>query len=82
MKRLLLSALRFYKAQVSPALPAACRYVPTCSEYAIEAVERYGPGRGTVMAIRRVLACNPFARGGYDPVPEKGTTGASQRAAR
>ena len=81
MKHLLLSALRFYKAQVSPALPPACRYTPTCSEYAIEAVERYGPGRGTVMAIRRVLSCNPFARGGYDPVPEKAQP-RSQRVAR
>ena len=82
MKRVLLSVLRFYKAQVSPVLPPACRYTPTCSEYAIEAVERYGPGRGSVMAIRRVLACNPFARGGYDPVPQKGAAGAPQRAAR
>jgi putative membrane protein insertion efficiency factor len=72
VKRVLLSALRFYKAQVSPALPPACRYSPTCSEYAIEAVERYGAWRGTVMAIRRVLSCNPFARGGYDPVPQQG----------
>ena len=82
MKRILLSLLRFYKAQVSPILPPACRYTPTCSEYAIEAVERYGPGRGSVMAIRRVLACNPFARGGYDPVPQKSAAGAPQRVAR
>ena len=72
MRRVLLSALRFYRAQVSPALPPACRYTPTCSEYAIEAVERYGAWRGSVMAIRRVLSCNPFARGGYDPVPQVG----------
>jgi putative membrane protein insertion efficiency factor len=71
VKRVLLSALRFYKAQVSPALPPACRYTPTCSEYAIEAVERYGAWRGLLMAIRRVVACNPFARGGYDPVPQR-----------
>jgi putative membrane protein insertion efficiency factor len=71
MKRALLAALRFYKAQISPALPPACRYTPTCSEYAIEAVERYGPWRGSGMAIRRVVSCNPFARGGYDPVPQK-----------
>jgi putative membrane protein insertion efficiency factor len=71
VKRLLLAGLRFYKAQISPALPPACRYTPTCSEYAIEAVERYGAVRGTAMAIRRVLACNPFARGGYDPVPQR-----------
>ncbi len=71
MKRALLAALRFYKAQISPALPAACRYSPTCSEYAMEAVERYGPWRGSLMATRRVLSCNPFARGGYDPVPQR-----------
>ena len=69
MKRFVLAALRFYKTQISPALPPACRYTPTCSEYAIEAVERYGPWRGAVMAARRVLSCNPFTRGGYDPVP-------------
>ena len=71
MKRPLLAALRFYKAQISPALPPACRYTPTCSEYAIEAVEQYGALRGTVMAVRRVVSCNPFARGGYDPVPQR-----------
>ena len=71
MKRALLAALRFYKAQISPALPPACRYTPTCSEYAIEAVEQYGALRGTVMAVRRVVSCNPFARGGYDPVPQR-----------
>jgi putative membrane protein insertion efficiency factor len=71
VKRFLLAGLRFYKAQVSPALPPACRYTPTCSEYAIEAVERYGAWRGSVMAIRRVVSCNPFARGGYDPVPQR-----------
>ena len=74
MKRLLISVLRFYKARISPALPPACRYTPTCSEYAIEAVERHGAGRGSLLAIRRVLSCNPLARGGYDPVPETGTT--------
>ncbi|MEP6694766.1 MAG: membrane protein insertion efficiency factor YidD [Chloroflexota bacterium] len=71
MKPAVLALLRFYKAQISPALPAACRYTPTCSEYAIEAVERYGALRGTGMAIRRVVSCNPFARGGYDPVPQR-----------
>lgn len=70
MKQALLAALRFYKAQISPALPPACRYSPTCSEYAIEAVERYGAWRGSAMAIRRLLSCHPFARGGYDPVPQ------------
>jgi len=71
VKGVLLGALRFYKAQISPALPPACRYTPTCSEYAIEAVERHGPWRGSAMAVRRVLSCNPFSRGGYDPVPQR-----------
>ena len=70
MKRAVLAALRFYKARVSPGLPPACRYTPTCSEYAIEAVERRGVLVGGLLATRRVLSCNPFARGGYDPVPD------------
>lgn len=78
MNRALLAALRFYKAQISPSLPAACRYTPTCSEYAMEAVERYGAGHGSLLAIRRLLSCNPFARGGYDPVPQRRQPAAQQ----
>jgi putative membrane protein insertion efficiency factor len=63
-----LKLLRAYKWAVSPMLPAACRYVPTCSEYALEAVERYGALRGGSMALGRVLRCHPFAGAGYDPV--------------
>jgi uncharacterized protein len=59
---------RVYKRLVSPWLPPSCRYVPTCSEYAMEAVERYGALRGSWMAAMRVLRCHPFAQGGYDPV--------------
>ena len=70
MKTLALSALRFYKTRVSPYLPPACRYTPTCSEYAMEAIERHGVLRGGWLATRRVVSCNPFSRGGYDPVPE------------
>lgn len=69
MRRLLIGALRFYKSSISPQLPPACRYTPTCSEYAIEAIETHGALRGALLAVRRVLSCNPFARGGYDPVP-------------
>jgi uncharacterized protein len=58
-----------YKRWISPMLPQACRFVPTCSEYAIEAVERHGSWRGTYLAIWRLLRCQPFARAGYDPVP-------------
>ena len=63
-----LKLLRAYKWAISPLLPAACRYVPTCSEYAMEAVERYGALRGGWMALGRVLRCHPFAGAGYDPV--------------
>ena len=63
-----LQLLRAYKWAISPLLPPACRYVPTCSEYAVEAVERYGALRGGWMAFARILRCHPFARGGYDPV--------------
>ena len=67
-KLVTLQLLRAYKWAISPMLPAACRYVPTCSEYAMEAVERYGPLRGGWMALVRILRCHPFARSGYDPV--------------
>jgi putative membrane protein insertion efficiency factor len=68
MKQLAINILRAYKRLISPMLPAACRYVPTCSEYAIEAVERFGIFSGGAMAIWRVLRCNPFVNGGVDPV--------------
>ena len=67
-KILVVGVLRFYKWALSPMLLPACRYVPTCSEYAMEAVERYGVIKGGVMAIWRVLRCHPFAKGGVDPV--------------
>jgi len=70
MKGLILGALRFYKRAISPQLPPACRYTPTCSEYAIEAIERRGVVIGGFLAAKRVISCNPFSRGGYDPVPE------------
>jgi putative membrane protein insertion efficiency factor len=68
MKSLALGLLRLYKRWISPAFPPACRYLPTCSEYAMEAVERYGALRGAVMAAWRVARCHPFAKGGLDPV--------------
>jgi uncharacterized protein len=66
--KFVLLLLRGYKWMLSPMLPPSCRYVPTCSEYAMEAVERYGALRGGWMAIMRVLRCHPFVKGGYDPV--------------
>lgn len=70
MKRALLASLRFYKRAVSPLLPPACKYTPTCAEYAMIAVERFGAAYGGYLAARRLLRCHPFAKGGYDPVPE------------
>ena len=67
-KLVTLRLLRAYKWAISPMFPPACRFVPTCSEYAMEAVERYGALRGGLMALLRLLRCHPFARGGYDPV--------------
>lgn len=69
MKYLALGLLRLYKFTLSPLLPAACRYQPTCSDYAREAVDRHGALRGTIMAARRLARCHPFREGGYDPVP-------------
>lgn len=69
MKAVLRFLLRGYQRWISPALPPACRYTPTCSQYALEAVEVYGALRGSLLAAWRVLRCHPFARGGYDPVP-------------
>jgi putative membrane protein insertion efficiency factor len=68
MKSLALWVLRVYKRWVSPMFPPSCRYIPTCSEYAMEAVERYGAVRGGAMAAWRVLRCHPLAAGGLDPV--------------
>ena len=70
MRDILTTGLGLYKRAVSPMLPPACRYVPTCSEYAAEAISRYGCLRGSWLAVRRLLRCQPFHAGGYDPVPE------------
>lgn len=70
MKRLCLRLIRFYKKNISPALPPCCRFLPTCSEYAYEAIERFGVFRGILLGLWRLLRCNPFSKGGYDPVPQ------------
>jgi len=70
VKRLALAPLRAYRRWVSPAFPRRCRYEPTCSAYAIEAIERFGVLRGALMAAWRLLRCNPFSHGGFDPVPD------------
>ena len=69
MKRVLLAVFRFYQRGISPLFPARCRYIPTCSEYAVEAVEKYGALKGGWLALKRFLRCHPFHEGGYDPVP-------------
>lgn len=67
-KLVALHMLRGYKWAISPLFPPACRYVPTCSEYAMEAIDRYGVLRGTSMGLMRLFRCHPFVKGGYDPV--------------
>jgi hypothetical protein len=62
--------IRGYQLLLSPVLPACCRYAPSCSHYAMEAVGRFGPGRGGWLALKRILRCHPWGDGGYDPVPE------------
>jgi uncharacterized protein len=68
VKSLLIALLRFYKLAISPFLPSACRFSPTCSVYAAEAISKYGALRGIGLAVRRLLRCHPFSTGGYDPV--------------
>ena len=68
MKAIIVFLLRSYKRFLSPLLPPACRFTPTCSEYALEAVQKYGALRGSFLALRRLLRCHPFHPGGYDPV--------------
>jgi len=69
--RLLLAPIRIYQRLISPALPRRCKYEPTCSAYAAQALRSHGPLRGTVLAGWRLLRCNPFSHGGYDPVSEQ-----------
>jgi uncharacterized protein len=68
MRKAVIATLRFYKRFLSPYLPSACRYQPTCSEYMLEAVSKYGVPRGVSLGVRRLLRCHPFRQGGFDPV--------------
>lgn len=72
MARLLLMVIRFYRRAISPYTPPSCRFDPTCSAYAEEAVRLHGAGRGGWLAVRRLLRCHPFGGSGYDPVPGAG----------
>ncbi|MBP3705944.1 MAG: membrane protein insertion efficiency factor YidD [Clostridia bacterium] len=71
MSRLLIKAIRFYQKNISPAKIACCRFTPSCSSYAIRAIEVHGAIKGTLLALWRIIRCNPLCKGGYDPVPEK-----------
>lgn len=74
--------IRGYRTLISPLLPPTCRYTPTCSQYALEAIERFGAWRGAMMAILRILRCHPFHAGGYDPVPPHPQAGATHPATK
>jgi len=69
MTRALIAIVRFYRRRISPLTAPNCRYIPSCSAYALEALGKYGAAKGSLLSIRRVLRCHPFRKGGYDPVP-------------
>ena len=69
LAKLLLALIAFYRTCISPLTPPACRYTPTCSQYAQEAIKKYGPFKGGWLALKRILRCNPWGGSGYDPVP-------------
>ena len=71
MKKIFLKLIRFYQKNISAYTSPKCKYFPTCSQYTYEAIERFGAFKGSFMGIWRILRCNPFSKGGYDPVPEK-----------
>ena len=68
-KRTMLWLIRLYRKEISPMHRPCCRFIPTCSQYALEAIEKYGAVKGGFLALRRILRCNPLCKGGYDPVP-------------
>lgn len=69
MKKILIAMIMFYKNYISPLTPPACRYTPTCSTYALQAIQKYGAIKGTWLAIKRISRCHPWGGSGYDPVP-------------
>ena len=69
MKKFFISGIRFYQKYISPMKGTKCSYIPTCSQYGLEAIEKYGAFKGSILALWRILRCNPFSKGGYDPVP-------------
>ena len=71
LSRMLILPIKFYQQSISPMFPPACRYTPTCSQYAVEAITVHGPLKGLWLAIRRILRCHPWGGHGYDPVPPR-----------
>ena len=69
MKKLLILLIKFYRRYISPLKSTKCPYIPTCSEYGLQGIEKYGALKGSMLAAYRILRCNPFSKGGYDPVP-------------
>ena len=69
MKKVLISMIRFYKRYLSPLKSTKCPYIPSCSHYGLEAIQKYGAFKGGILALWRIVRCNPFSKGGYDPVP-------------
>ncbi len=69
LKRILVGMITIYQRVISPAFPSRCRFYPTCSQYSKEAILKYGAGKGTYLAVRRIMRCHPRNPGGYDPVP-------------
>lgn len=80
MKKLLLKGVRAYQKGISPLFPPTCRYYPTCSHYMIDALEKHGALKGSLMGTARILRCQPFVKGGYDPVPVRFTLRRNQNA--
>ncbi len=71
MKKLFIGLIRWYQTHISAYTPSRCRFIPTCSQYAVEAIEVHGVCKGGLLALWRILRCNPWGKSGYDPVPEK-----------
>lgn len=71
IKNLFIKIIQFYRSKISPKKPPMCKFYPTCSEYALTAIERFGVIRGSLLTIWRLIRCSPLTAGGYDPVPEK-----------
>ncbi|MCX7832933.1 MAG: membrane protein insertion efficiency factor YidD [Ignavibacteria bacterium] len=71
MRYIFIKLIRLYQILISPILPPSCKFEPTCSNYFIDALEEYGALKGSILGIKRIFRCNPFSKGGYDPVPKK-----------